>query len=153
MLYLPLVYLVCTLLFSHATFAQNPIKLPYISFDEFFNSVSFPSVKVSPDGASVVIETERADWEQQIYREDLWLYRASGTSGTGGTLIQLTQSGYDTSPQWSPDGQWIAFLSERNTTEASDASDTGDDEEKPEKIMTRVKTKLKLKIKTSPSSF
>src|SRR5271154_1103243 len=95
MLYLLLVYVVCTLLFSDASFAQNPIKLPHISFDEFFNSVSFPSVTVSPDGASVVIETERADWEQQIYREDLWLYR---TSGTGGTLTQLTQSGYDTSP-------------------------------------------------------
>ncbi len=153
MLYLPLVYVVCTLLFSHATFAQNPIKLPYISFDEFFNSVSFPSVKVSPDGASVVIETERADWEQQIYREDLWLYRASGTSGTGGTLIQLTQSGYDTSPQWSPDGQWIAFLSERNTTEASDASDTGDDEGKAGKNNDKSKDKAKAKDKDVAQLF
>ena len=29
------------------------------------------------------------------------------------TLIQLTNSGYDSQPQWSPDGRWIAFLSER----------------------------------------
>ena len=48
---------------------------PKLTLDEFFNSVSFPSVKVSPDGNSVVIETEKADWNQQIFRKELWLYR------------------------------------------------------------------------------
>ena len=27
--------------------------------------------------------------------------------------MQLTQSGHDSAPQWSPDSRWIAFLSER----------------------------------------
>src|ERR1700691_1275878 len=78
---------------------------PKLSLDEFFNSVSFNTVKISPHGNSVVIATEKADWEQQIFRKELWLYRAGGLAS--GNLIQLTQSGHDSSPQWSPDGQWI----------------------------------------------
>src|SRR5205807_2669158 len=83
---------------------------PKLTLDEFFNSVSFSSVELSPDGNSVVIGTDRADWDQQIFRNDLWLYRHDDK---GATLIQLTQSGHDTSPKWSPDGHWIAFLSDR----------------------------------------
>jgi dipeptidyl aminopeptidase/acylaminoacyl peptidase len=81
---------------------------PKLTLDDFFNSVGFQGVELSPDGNSVVIVTDRADWDQQIFRTDLWLYRDDGK-----TLIQLTQSGHDSDPKWSPDGKWIAFLSER----------------------------------------
>ena len=97
-------------IFTHAQTAK-----PKLALDEFFNSVSFNSVKVSPDGNSVVIGTEKADWEQQIFRKELWLYRTAT-----GSLTQLTQSGHDSSPQWSPDGQWIAFLSERKVPNSKD---------------------------------
>src|ERR1700746_3072705 len=91
---------------------------PKLTLDDFFNAVSFPSVEVSPDGNSVVIETDRADWDQQIFRKDLWPYRDSNR----GSLIQLTESGHDDNPLWSPDGRWIAFLSGRKT--GDDASDS-----------------------------
>ena len=96
---------------------------PKITLDEFFNSVDFRSIALSPDGNSVVIETERADWDRKIFRTDLWLYR-DGTK----SLIQLTQSGHDSEPQWSPDGHWIAFLSERkpSTEKDSDSDDKGE---------------------------
>jgi acylaminoacyl-peptidase len=84
---------------------------PKLTLDEFFNSVEFKTVKLSPDGHSLVIATVRADWEQNIFRKDLWLYRDGGHAE--GALTQLTQSGRDSDPQWSPDGRWIAFLSER----------------------------------------
>jgi dipeptidyl aminopeptidase/acylaminoacyl peptidase len=83
-------------------------------------------VALSPDGNSVVIGTERADWDQQIFRNDLWLYR---DDGKGGSLIQLTQSGHDIDPKWSPDGRWIAFRSERKASPEKD-SDSGDDKNK-----------------------
>ena len=85
--------------------AQNKPKL---TLDEFFNSVSFPSIEISPDGNSVVIATERADWDQQIFRKDLWLYRAGKNNEEknddtkAGPLIQLTQSGHDTEPSGLP---------------------------------------------------
>ena len=100
---------------------------PKLTVDDFFNSVSFRSVELSPDGNSVVIATDRADWDQQIFRTDLWLYRDDSK-----TQIQLTQSGHDSGPKWSADGKWIAFLSERKPasgkSDDSDAdSDTKDD--------------------------
>ena len=98
--------------------AQNKPKL---TLDEFFNVVDFPEVEVSPDGHFVVINAERADWDQQVFRSDLWLYR---DDGKGGSLIQLTQSGHDSDPKWSPDGRWIAFLSERKP--ASDKAGDSD---------------------------
>ncbi len=97
------------------TFSQAK---PKITLDEFFNSVDFRSIVLSPDGNAVIIETERADWDQKIFRTDLWLYRDQTKS-----LIQLTQSGHDTVPQWSPDGHWIAFLSERKSSEKDSESD------------------------------
>ena len=99
--------------------AQNKPKL---TLDEFFNSVSFPALEISPDGNSVVIGTDRADWDQQIFRTDLWLYHDDGKAGS---LIQLTQSGHDSEPKWSPDGRWIAFLSERKpATQEDDDSES-----------------------------
>src|SRR5580700_11592300 len=95
-------WLAALLAFTSLAFAQGKPKL---TLDEFFNSVSYKSVAISPDGNSVVIVTERADWNQKIFRDDIWLYRND-------TLIQLTQSGHDSEPKWSPDGRWIAFLSE-----------------------------------------
>ena len=105
---------------------------PKLTLDDFFNSVSFRSVEVSPDGNSVVIATDRADWDQQIFRSDLWLYRNAGN----GSLIQLTNSGHDSDPKWSPDDQWIAFLSERKPSSSKNAadSDASDSDSKDEGV-------------------
>jgi dipeptidyl aminopeptidase/acylaminoacyl peptidase len=100
---------------------------PKLTLDDFFNSVSFHSVELSPDGNSVVIVTERADWDQQIFRTDLWVYQDDGKSGS---LIPLTQSGHDSDPKWSPDGKWVAFLSERKN--AAGKSDDSDSDSKDE---------------------
>src|SRR6516164_7802152 len=72
---------------------------PVLTLDEFFNSVDIAALEISPDGRAVVVETTRADWEQNRFRSDLWLYRDEA----GGLLLQLTQAGHDRGPQWSPD--------------------------------------------------
>jgi dipeptidyl aminopeptidase/acylaminoacyl peptidase len=117
-----LLCLLALLCFTSLTFADTKPKL---TLDEFFNTVSFSTVALSPDGNSVVIATERADWDQQIFRSDLWLYRDDDKSGS---LIQLTQSGHDTNPKWSPDGRWIAFLSERKPSSDKDSDSSSNDD-------------------------
>ncbi len=110
--------LACVFPFAVAAQAAKP----KLTLDEFFNSIGFDSVKVSPDGQAVLISAERADWERQIFRKEIWLYRIEGA---GGTLVQLTEGGHDTDPEWSPDGRWITFLSERKIASGKD-SDAGE---------------------------
>src|SRR5271157_4889352 len=119
--------LALVLVYALVVLAQTePKSKPKLTLDEFFNSVSITTPEISPDGNAVVIGAERADWDQQIFRDDLWLYRDDGKSGT---LVQLTQSGHDSEPKWSPDGRWIAFLSERKASSEKDA-DADDDKSK-----------------------
>ncbi|MFZ0321399.1 MAG: prolyl oligopeptidase family serine peptidase [Candidatus Sulfotelmatobacter sp.] len=112
--------LIFVLACASLSFAQSKPKL---TLDEFFNCVSYPHLAISPDGNSVVIAVERADWDQQVFRSDLWLYRDTAKETP---LIQLTQSGHDNEPQWSPDGRWIAFLSDRKLSSAGDSDDDDD---------------------------
>jgi dipeptidyl aminopeptidase/acylaminoacyl peptidase len=116
------------LLSASFTFGEGKPKL---TLDEFFNSVSYNSVAISPDGVSVVIATERADWDQKIFRTDLWLYGDDAKIGSsnGSAMIQLTQSGHDSEPKWSPDGRWIAFLSDRKSSAEKDSDSSGEKEE------------------------
>ena len=114
--------LLCLALASTARAADKPS----LTLDDFFNSVEITSVSLAPDAKSVVIATSRPDWKHNRFQTDLWLYR----DGKG--LAPLTQSGHDSKPQWSPDGRWIAFLSDRDAgppdPEDLDPEDPGLDE-------------------------
>src|SRR6516162_2472565 len=111
------------LAFTPLLFASS--SRPRLTLDEFFNAVDIDRVALSPDGHTVVIATTRADWDAQRFREDLWLWRDSD-----GLLIPLTQSGHDSDPQWSPDGKWVAFLSDRNLED--DSKDSSSDSQEKE---------------------
>jgi dipeptidyl aminopeptidase/acylaminoacyl peptidase len=78
-----------------------------ITLDEFMNATDIREVKLSPDGSAAVIATVDSDWQHNRFRNDLWIWKAQ----TGQT-VPLTRSGHARSPQWSPDGKYIAFLSD-----------------------------------------
>ena len=119
------------ILFCAAALAQTPSAKPPLTLDDFFNSVDIPSVRMAPDGHAVAIETTRADWDGNRFRSDLWLYREE--QGAAGSLVQLTRSGHDRSPEFSPDGRWIAFLSDRPDPSESSADTAAAADAKSEK--------------------
>lgn len=105
--------------------AQTASK-PRMTFDEFFNGVDITDVNISPDGHSVLIGAVRPDWEQEVNRRDIWLWR------DGAGLRQLTRSGHDSNADWSPDGKWVAFLSDRK--QVSDKADAASADEPPTQL-------------------
>ncbi|HTR23541.1 MAG TPA: prolyl oligopeptidase family serine peptidase [Terriglobales bacterium] len=119
------------LLFAIPSFLDAQTK-PKLTLDEFFNWVEIKDAQFSPDGNSVLITSDRADWEKETFRDEIWLYRiAEGSeAGASGNLIELTQSGHDKHAGWSPDGKWIAFLSERKNFAGKGGEDDSDKEEK-----------------------
>ena len=89
-----------------------------ITLDEFMNATEVKEAKLSPDGSAAVIATVDSDWQHNRYRSDLWIWKAK----TGETL-PLTRSGHARSPQWSPDGRYVAFLSDLALPEDKESDD------------------------------
>ncbi len=105
--------------------AQTPTQSkPPLTLDAYFAEAEYSSARLSPDGTAAVIAVGEPDWTANRFREDLWLWRAS----TGKTE-PLTNSGHDSGPDWSPDGQLIAFTSDRPLPDEkpSDNKDSKDD--------------------------
>src|SRR5262245_60759956 len=97
--------LLALLLVVSATPAQSHVP----TLDELITLKSAGGTQISPDGKWVAYTVGYGDFKQDIFVTQIWL----ANTDTGKSL-QLTRGDKSsTNPRWSPDGQWLAFLSNR----------------------------------------
>ncbi len=66
----------------------------------------------SPDGTKLAFSSNRSADPDRNYNTDVWVV-AADNSDNGAHLTQITTNpGEDHSPAWSPDGKWIAYVTQ-----------------------------------------
>jgi dipeptidyl aminopeptidase/acylaminoacyl peptidase len=88
--------------------AQAPAKRA-MTFDDLVAVQRVGEPQISPDGRAVVYTVGTTDMDTNRVAHNIWVVQTA----PGSQPRQITQSGHDTRPQWSPDGKTIAFLSNR----------------------------------------
>jgi len=73
------------------------------------NRVGSPDI--SPDGSRMIYTTSVLDWEKRKYFSDIFIVP---TTGGDSRQMTFTKDKNETSPKWSKDGSFFAFLSDRD---------------------------------------
>jgi dipeptidyl aminopeptidase/acylaminoacyl peptidase len=110
------------------TAAQTP------TLDQLLSMKSVARPRLSPDARFVAYEMTEADWKENAYVTHLWLADVQS-----GRSFQLTRGKKSSdSAQWSPDGRWLAFMTEREPagiappSEKSEKKEEKKDDAKPD---------------------
>jgi len=78
------------------------------SIDDLINLRRVGAPAISPDGRQVAFTIRETNWDENAYETELWL-------GGSGPVRQLTNGKKSSmQPAWSPDGAWLAFISDRD---------------------------------------
>lgn len=99
--------LLITLVATTAALAQGPAAP---SIDDLIDLKRVAAPAVSPDGRHVAFTVRETNWDDNAYETEIWIGDAAA-----GHSRQVTNSRKSSmQPAWSPNGQWVAFISDRD---------------------------------------
>jgi dipeptidyl aminopeptidase/acylaminoacyl peptidase len=85
------------------------------TIDELIELHQPDDAQIAPNGAHVAYTVSTPDWEQNEHISQIWLVETDADRATPRQLTFAKEA--SKSPRWSPDGQWLAFLSKREGDE------------------------------------
>jgi dipeptidyl aminopeptidase/acylaminoacyl peptidase len=105
------------------------------TLEEMLSLKIISSPKISPDGRFVAYQVRETNWKEDAYVTQLWLMNLNT-----GTSFQLTRGKKSSGQEeWSPDGHWLAFVTERESSaieprpaeKKEEKTEKADDKDKP----------------------
>jgi len=99
------------------------------TIEEMLSLKYLSSPRISPDGNFIAYELQETNWKDNQFIRQLWLVNVAK-----GRSFQLTRGKKSADgASWSPDGKWLAFVTEREPTAIEQSSATKTEEGQEER--------------------
>ena len=106
----------CILLLSTLALARQPEGKRGVTPEDYFAFEFVSDPRISPDGKLVAYVVTTVDQKQNRRHSSIWM---TATDGSRSPWQFTTSPQNSNSPRWSPDGQWLAFISSRPSAEVA----------------------------------